>query len=133
MRSSYSDPTANTAIANVDRERRREEKRKKMLDNQEKNAISKSWKRIFIGLFKQKNNEKTQCQYDYFLHLFMCEVIISVCWVVLGMRTTMISAEKQKLDQALFVRDKLPIVDHLHDFFHGSPSNLLNFLILQMQ
>ena len=30
MRNSYADPTANTAIANVDRERRREEKRKKL-------------------------------------------------------------------------------------------------------
>ena len=29
MRNSYADPTANTAIANVDRERRREEERKK--------------------------------------------------------------------------------------------------------
>ena len=32
MRYSYSDPTANTAIANVDRERRREEKRRKLLE-----------------------------------------------------------------------------------------------------
>ena len=31
MRNSYADPTANTAIANVDRERRREEKRRKLL------------------------------------------------------------------------------------------------------
>ena len=31
MRNSYADPTANTAIANVDRERRQEEKRKKLL------------------------------------------------------------------------------------------------------
>ena len=30
MRNCYADPTANTAIANVDRERRREEKRKKL-------------------------------------------------------------------------------------------------------
>ena len=29
MKASYADPTANTAIANVDRERRREEKRRK--------------------------------------------------------------------------------------------------------
>ena len=35
MRNSYSDPTANTAIANVDRERRREEKRKKLLSQQD--------------------------------------------------------------------------------------------------
>ncbi len=32
MRYSYSDPTANTAIANVDRERRQEEKRRKLLE-----------------------------------------------------------------------------------------------------
>ncbi len=32
MRYSYSDPTANTAIANVDRERRLEEKRRKLLE-----------------------------------------------------------------------------------------------------
>lgn len=31
MRNYYADPTANTAIANVDRERRREEKRRKLL------------------------------------------------------------------------------------------------------
>ncbi len=31
MKTCYSDPTANTAIANVDRERRREEKRRKLL------------------------------------------------------------------------------------------------------
>ena len=31
MRNSYADPTANTAIANVDRERRQEEKRRKLL------------------------------------------------------------------------------------------------------
>ena len=33
MRNHYSDPTANTAVANVDRERRREEKRQKLLLN----------------------------------------------------------------------------------------------------
>ncbi len=35
MRNSYADPTANTAIANVDRERRREEERKKRQQRKE--------------------------------------------------------------------------------------------------
>ncbi len=35
MKNSYADPTANTAIANVDRERRREEMRLKRLEQRE--------------------------------------------------------------------------------------------------
>ncbi len=35
MKNSYADPTANTAIANVDRERRREEMRQKRLEQRE--------------------------------------------------------------------------------------------------
>ena len=43
MRNCYADPTANTAIANVDRERRREEKRKKLLIQREYENTSGIW------------------------------------------------------------------------------------------
>ena len=45
----------------------------------------------------------------------------------------MIFAEKQQFNQAFFIGNEPSIVDHLQDFFHGGPSHLLNFLILQMQ
>ncbi len=48
MRSSYSDPTANTAIANVDRERRWEEKQKKLL-------LDREYKRSLRELKKDTN------------------------------------------------------------------------------
>ena len=56
MRNCYADPTANTAIANVDRERRREEKRKKLLLQRECEEYLRELERE--ALYSNKTEEK---------------------------------------------------------------------------
>jgi hypothetical protein len=49
------------------------------------------------------------------------------------MRAAVIPAEEQQLDQALFIRNEFPVIDHPKDLFPAGPADSLHFLILQMQ